>query len=502
MNNNASIKKNNELKVLIFITLIIILGVVLGSTYAFFNYTRIGNPDVLNTGYIDFDFNGGSEIEKGNAFPIEEADVDNTIVKTFSLTSHTTFTDGIVYRIYAVYGDNVSGKTRLRDDVVSFEFIPPEDANGFITEINNYSSPKSLSFTNGKALISTGIIKNTSNLTTKNYTLKLWIDSSKINISSTTKRATNAEGNPSLADATTGTTTAIRYMRNDTTELTTVTLYPAITSQQGKIIYTTNEFSNSYYSFKILVEAEDYDGETVYLDANGGNVSTTMLKVTPGETYPVLPTPTRAGYTFLGWNGKNNTHEVNSNNYSCYNFNKKTTSQFMVNDSKKYVRFNGNNSDTNIDTSWFIYSNDFLSLKENTNYILSFDVRSQYSLSTQSIIKRTGNTNGKTGIYVNSSATNENLITSIDKSYEFSNDGNWYRIEAKIVTSTGYNSGILVIGNDSPNLYGPNSYIDIANIQFEEGSVATAYEPYYVDNTVTVTQEKDHVLKAIWQKNS
>jgi len=40
------------------------------------------------------------------------------------------------------------------------------------------------------------------------------------------------------------------------------------------------------------------------------------------------------------------------------------------------------------------------------------------------------------------------------------------------------------------------------NVQIEEGAEATAYEPYYVTSSTTVTQEKDHVLKAIWQKNS
>ena len=475
MNNNASIKKNNELKVLIFITLIIILGVILGSTYAFFNYTRTGNPDVLNTGYIDFDFNGGSEIEKGNAFPIEETDVDNTIVKTFSLTSHTTFTDGIVYRIYAVYGDNVSGKTRLRDDVVSFEFIPPEDANGFTTEINNYSSPKSPSFTNGKALISTGVIKNTSNLTTKNYTLKLWIDSRKINISSTTKRATNAEGNPSLADATTGTTTATRYMRNDTTEPTTVTLYPAITSQQGKIIYTTNEFSNSYYSFKILVEAEDYDGETVYLDANGGNVSTTMLKVTPGETYPVLPTPTRAGYTFLGWNGRN---------YYNYEDTTTVTNGLTVN-GNGWITLNTSNG-----AHFYNYYTKNLDIIENKQYMVVLEV------------SNVTNNTGRFWVTSISASTGQfpNKIYDFDSSYV-----NSVQID-RLVSRSG------VTGN-----VGLRTYYENTNYATDEGIVfrisvldddltITAdnfvYEPFYVNNTVTVTQEKDHVLKAIWQKNS
>lgn len=40
---------------------------------------------------------------------------------------------------------------------------------------------------------------------------------------------------------------------------------------------------------------------TVKLDANGGTVSPNSRKVTVGDTYGVLPTPTRTGYKFVGW---------------------------------------------------------------------------------------------------------------------------------------------------------------------------------------------------------
>ena len=40
---------------------------------------------------------------------------------------------------------------------------------------------------------------------------------------------------------------------------------------------------------------------TVTFNANGGSVSTGSKTVTDGESYGVLPTPTRSGYTFDGW---------------------------------------------------------------------------------------------------------------------------------------------------------------------------------------------------------
>ena len=44
------------------------------------------------------------------------------------------------------------------------------------------------------------------------------------------------------------------------------------------------------------------DEVTVTFDANGGSVTTTSKNIGVGETYGDLPTPTRTGYTFDGWN--------------------------------------------------------------------------------------------------------------------------------------------------------------------------------------------------------
>ena len=256
MDNKVNLKNNNELKILIIVLVLIILGVVLGSTYAFFNYTKTGSDNTLQTGHISFSYADGNAITLGNSFPATTNDVDNVLSKTFTITAHTILDVGIRYRVYVLYGDEVTGKNRFLDSVMSFQYIPPANGNGFSTTLNNYTNPASLTFSNGKALIATGLVQNTTDLTSKTFTLNMWIDSTKMSISSTTKRATNQEGNPSLAVTTTGTTTAGRYMDNGNT-LETVTLYPAITSQQGKIIYTTKEFANSYYSYKILIEAEN-----------------------------------------------------------------------------------------------------------------------------------------------------------------------------------------------------------------------------------------------------
>lgn len=43
-------------------------------------------------------------------------------------------------------------------------------------------------------------------------------------------------------------------------------------------------------------------------------------------------------------------------------------------------------------------------------------------------------------------------------------------------------------------------YSEISNIQIEEGTEATKYEPYIITTSTQVVQKNNHVLKAIWEK--
>ncbi len=251
---------NTKKRTYIYIGIIILLIIaIIGVSFAFFNYTRTGPRNTLQTGNIVFNYVDGSALTLSNQEPIgeTEATTGDSNKISFSITSHNTLPDGIKYSVYAVYGDEETGKTRFPDSVVSLKFVPAADGDGFTTKTNNYETASNLTFTNGKALISTGIVKDTIAETTKNYEAYIWIDETKVFVSSTTKRATLPEGNPSLADATTGNVTAGRYIKNDN-NLVNTTLYPATTENVNKIIYTTKEYSNSYYSIKIVVEAEDY----------------------------------------------------------------------------------------------------------------------------------------------------------------------------------------------------------------------------------------------------
>ena len=249
---------------------IVVIAMVFGVTYAMFNYSKAGNDNVVSTSSVRFSTTGSLLIDVATDFPQDmkltsEAlqSMKNDHKGTLSITSNNTLEDGITYKIYAVYDDDITGKIRLKDENIMFQLTPnfTNGTNGFSVIDNYYEDANNLFIDGtGKALLATGIVKNTTELATVTYDYYMWIGGDNIHVSSTVKRLVPAEGNPSLADTSSGTVSIGRYMKNDNT-LKTVTLYPAKAELEGKTIYTTKEFSNSYYNIKIVVEADEYTKE-------------------------------------------------------------------------------------------------------------------------------------------------------------------------------------------------------------------------------------------------
>ena len=241
----------------------------------------------------------------------------------------------------------------------------------------------------------------------------------------------------------------------------------------------------------------------VTFDPTLGQIDQTSKQVKYNEPYGELPTPTREGYKFIGWTSKNLAPEINNQNYILYNFENRTTTEFREENGTNYIRINGNSSNENIDTMWQIRTNEKLRLNQG-QYILSFDVRSQNALATQSIkkIQDSTNTIGRTGIYVNQSVpyVRTNVLSTIENDYIFDNDGQWHHFTSKVTIPYDTIDALIVIGNDAPNIYGENSYLDIKNIQLEPGDTATTYEPYqeYTSDTI-VTKRENHTLYAMWE---
>ena len=242
------------------------------------------------------------------------------------------------------------------------------------------------------------------------------------------------------------------------------------------------------------------DGETY----NFWNISVKEKKdygvkhVTVGQTYGDLPTPTREGYTFKGWNGKNIAEDLNYDNYLIHpHYMDRTSEELKVDNGMVYFRINGLSS-SEIDTYWSIYSNKKFFVEKGKSYTLSFLVRSE--AGRQQFLAHSVRNSGYFGLY--SEIAQVDAVYGIEQEYiEFLNDGNWHRVSFTMNVDNYANNLYLRLGYDLPNLIGDGSYFDIAQVQLEEDSTATAYEPYYITSSTEVVQTQNHTLTAIWEKN-
>ena len=197
---------------------------------------------------------------------------------------------------------------------------------------------------------------------------------------------------------------------------------------------------------------------TVTYELDGGifDVTPPVKEVAYGDTYGELPIPTKEGYDFKGWNGKNK-------------FNK-----------SKYLRIeNFNNSNDRH------YCYTVIPLEKNTNYKVS-------------VIRYNGFDGKNNGILLLNKDSNINTYYS---SIAHTSFPNYTVTDYKYTTDE---SGLLFIGYYVFSFTQEylNNIWNNTDVQIEEGTEATPYEPYFVTSNVIVTQQKDHILKAIWEENS
>ena len=205
------------------------------------------------------------------------------------------------------------------------------------------------------------------------------------------------------------------------------------------------DYPGEIFKAKIKAVGENIDelqqeAITVTFDADGGVLNTITKEVYYHGYYGELPEPTKEGYTFMGWNGKNmfNRNDVlngyiddntgllvlasksNSSNYIEIDCNKKYIIRPILS-SGNWGAFYDNNKNF---VSGFVYWNgNPITCNQNQKYI-------RFTIS-----------------YVNSNSQ-------------------WYN-----------------------------------TTQIEEGEQATEYEPYYITSNTKVVQNHNHTLKAIWKKN-
>ena len=228
-------------------------------------------------------------------------------------------------------------------------------------------------------------------------------------------------------------------------EGSTATPYePYYITKDTTVVQTTN------HTLTAIWEPITYN---VTLDYNDGVTPSTTMQVTYGSTYGNLPNPTRTGYTFKGWNGKN---------------------QF---DEGKYTQL----EDFNFICGAYYCST--IQLKPNTTYALT--------------IKRYNKFNGKNNGCL--------LIGILEPNGHFKTNGDWSSIahitspNYKMATYTTDETGKLYIGRYQVTQENLDVIWENTDVQLEEGSSVTDYEPYYITNSTPVTQATDHTLTAIWE---
>lgn len=215
---------------------------------------------------------------------------------------------------------------------------------------------------------------------------------------------------------------------------------------------------------------QDKITKTVTFNPNGGTLNTTTKQVKIGQTYGELPTPTKEGYTFKGWNGKN-----------LLNPDAEYAKRYDGTVNREYIKFDEN---TGIYTSYtnnhhHVYGYDVMnSITKGNTYTFSVNIEENGSDSSAHAGFDTMD-NGERKVYYN------NIVTEVGK-----------RLSYTHTISQGVTSCIVGINNN-----GDGTGVKYSKLQLEEGSEATEYEPYYVTAETTVTQTKDHTLTAIWEEN-
>lgn len=238
----------------------------------------------------------------------------------------------------------------------------------------------------------------------------------------------------------------------------------------ASIIGLTMLFSVGYAAFStnITLNAKgNVKGYTVMFDANDGSVSKTSKRVKYGATYGDLPTPTREGYTFKGWHGKNLLNITNKES-------EKNGLHYIVTD--QTIHIYGENTKKDIAYGLFGYDTLNEELEQNKTYTFSsFGINNSNVYSQTNYWIKDLNSQASLGHvnYVNSS-----IVFTIPENYDrFAQVFIGIKNTADIVDET-------------------------FKIQLEEGNEPdTKWEPYYITSETEVVQEKDHTLTAIWEEN-
>lgn len=202
-------------------------------------------------------------------------------------------------------------------------------------------------------------------------------------------------------------------------------------------------------------------------DLNGGSlanydgVNQITKKVNYGQAYGELPAPVREGYTFKGWNGKNlfNIEEATI-----------TKGKLYIDGMKVYL----DSSDVEGNTGNGVFIQKFL----NAQYIEW--ISGAYEKCHKVVIFNKDSSFNQLAIRVDTKKSDPMILLK-----------NLNMVDGKVYNLS-FNIDVYDVANCKATL---------SEIQVEENDSATEYEPYYINETTNVTQNKNHTLTAIWEKN-
>ena len=263
------------------VTLFLIL---MGFTYAFFNYTRTGSPNTFRTGRINFLTEQGNALNLIDVFPMSSSEAASANLSSVSIEimGNTTYSDGEEFEITLVGVNNTINNKKIPINYIATYTAASGEVNG--SSSNDYwnarNSKNASIYTlneegeveEGKQVL-VGYIKSGSTGVDGVLTIKAYVDASRIAITDTLE---NTE--PASAEYTNGTTTGW---------------------VDGRVVLTTAEweqFQNSQNSISFKIKAESQEGlwvnpqiescigcKFVYLEPNNDYVIYTVWNILDKE---------------------------------------------------------------------------------------------------------------------------------------------------------------------------------------------------------------------------
>ncbi len=424
------------------ITLLLVLFIsITGTTYAYFaigadNNTLTGDMSTVNL-----------TLDVSRIFPLESS--DNTGVLVPQLSTSESATSPLANALK-------SGCVDSNKNVVCHVYkVNIQNVGGSATQVVNGS----VSFF-GNPILTTDIATVMPNLKWRLVNTVNETNASNSSLGANVDHAASSGGEYFVSDLTMVTGSSFTYYLivwiNETNDDQVI--------DEGNSFYGVIDIDSSNGSGVTAVfgDAKPSIDDTKYLvtfDPNGGTVSTTSKEVTIGQKYGSLPTPTREGYTFKGWNGKN-----------------------MFNEEELLMAISG----AEYENGYYVFTsaNARASYGNGKEYpIYNFKENTRYTLSVYGYAAGSGSQNLR---FTNSYTDG----TSNYKNFALRTDGKF------VYTST---SGKTI--SKITNSYNSSTTNYISHVQLEKGATATEWEPYYITTNTKVVQAKNHTLTAIWEEN-